>query len=114
MTSSTFTPPAWATEPDHTIPLGYIPAIGSSTERFWLGISPLKAVVLLDPSWRESDAEDWVNVAAGAFQACCQFDCSRDMAELIAKGWIASAGHYAAKVRDMASRIILPEHLTAQ
>jgi hypothetical protein len=54
--------PSWATDPNTPIPLGYIPAMGTDPDRFWLGEKGRRAVVLLDSTWRDESGEAWVGV----------------------------------------------------
>jgi hypothetical protein len=100
--------PKWATDPDAPLPLGFLPRDHHQPDRFFLGEPNCKAVVLLDPDWRDEPPEEWVSLGAGAWQAVVGQPCAREMAELIAKGWLTAAAMHTAKLRDAHSRIILP------
>ena len=100
--------PTWATDPDAPLPLGFLPRDRRQPDRFWLGEPGQRAIVLLDPDWRETAPEEWVSFGAGCWEALVGTKCDREMAELIAKGWLSAAAIHADKVFQAHSRLILP------
>jgi hypothetical protein len=108
--------PAWASASQASIPLGYLAKSSRDPERFWLGEAPHRALVLLDPAWRTEPGEAWVGVAAGCYKALCSVDCSREIAELIAKGWMMAVNQYESDQirRRVQARILVPQHPRVQ
>lgn len=107
--------PSWATDPDEAIPVGYLPRDGQQPDRFFVGDAPDRAIVLLDKTWRESDREEFVGLAAGCWQALTNTQCKRATAVAITIGWFAAFEKSAEKLKVAHDhKLILPQHMSVQ
>jgi hypothetical protein len=79
--------PSWATDPASLLPLGFEPATRDRPERFFLGVPPNRAFVLLRAGWRSGGTESLVVLACGAWKALVGSDCDRTTAAMIAQRW---------------------------
>lgn len=84
--------PSWATDPASPLPLGFEPATREHAERFYLGIAPNRAFVIMRAGWRKtSSAESFVKLAIGAWRSLVGSECDVGTAAIIAKRWLELA-----------------------
>jgi hypothetical protein len=79
--------PAWATDDDVPLPLGYVRR-DDVTDAFVIGHAPRRAVVFVEHAAWVEDTDKLVALAAGAWKAAAGVDCDREMAEFVARCWL--------------------------